>query len=145
MITRRDPDPTDVELSVPLETVCRIVQKARQFDLKVGSTDPSARAMDDDEMAAVFEDRPSDAVGTELRSAISDLSDDQQVDLVALAWLGREGGTAEDWEDTRQAAADRHSARTADYLCGTPLLADHIAAGLEALGRSCAEVETDQL
>lgn len=145
MPTRREPAPADVVLSVPLETVCRIVATARRFDLKGGSTDPGARALDDDDVAAVFEDRASDPVETELRSAISDLAEDQQADLVALVWLGRDDGTAEDWEETRRLAAIQHNDRTADYLCGTPLLADHLRAGLDAIGRDCSAVEADQL
>jgi hypothetical protein len=145
MTTRREPDPTDVVLSVPVETVCRIIGTARRFDLKGGSTDPGARALDDDDVAAVFEDRASDPVENELRSVISDLADDQQVDLVALVWLGRDDGTSEDWEETRRTAAVQHTDRTADYLCGTPLLADHLRAGLEAIGRDCTDVEADQL
>lgn len=84
MTIRRDPDPDDIELSVPLEAVCRIVEKAQRFDLKVGTSDPAARDLDDEDEAAVFEHRPSDPVDLELRSAIADLSDDQKIDLVAL-------------------------------------------------------------
>lgn len=145
MRPRRDPDPADVDLAVPLEIVCSIVALARRFDLKGGSTDPGAGAMDDDDVAAIFEDRTSDAVETELRSAISDLPEDQQIDLVALLWLGRDDGTTDDWDETRRAAADQHNERTADYICGTPLLADHLLSGLEAIGRDCSASEAEQL
>lgn len=145
MTKTRDPEPDLVDLSIPVEDVCRIIELAQRFDLKVGNSDPTAGALDDEDEAAVFEHRPSDPVEIELRSAIADLSDDQKIDLVTLLWIGRDDGTAEDWKETRSTAAGEHNDRTADYLCGTPLLADHLLAGLDAVGRDCSAVRTDRL
>jgi hypothetical protein len=54
-------------------------------------------------------------------------------------WLGRDDGQAADWEEVRQQAAYAHNEHTADYLCGNPLLGDHLEAGLDALGLSCSD------
>ena len=130
------------ELSIPLDTVCFIIAKAREFDVKTGSSDPDADPLDDDDVdAAVLEDRPSDPVRRELMHVIHDLDEDAQLDLVTLMWLGREDGTADDWADLRQTAAQERNARTAQYLLGTPLLSVHLESGLEAIGLDCSDYD----
>ncbi len=75
---------------MPLDTVCFIIAKSREFDVKTASSDPDASPPDDDGIdAAVLEDRPSDPVEPELKSFVSDLSDGAQIDLVAIMWMGR--------------------------------------------------------
>jgi hypothetical protein len=139
-VSRQTPDVDTPELAVGLDTIARIVLLAHEFDVKVGSSDPEADPVDDDDVdAAVLEDRPSDPVRKELASLISDLDVDAQVDLVTLVWLGRDDLGPEDWEDTRAIALEEHNSRTAAYLLGTPLLADHLEAGLDALGLDISE------
>lgn len=81
----------ETELAVSLETVCFIIMKAREFDAKNPVTEPNpASNPSDDHSAAILEDHADDPVLEELRSLISDLSVDAQIDLVALMWLGRD-------------------------------------------------------
>ncbi len=136
-----------IELNIGLDTVCSIIAMAREFSGKGGSSDPSASALDDDDVdAAVLEDRPSDPVAAELTHVIHDLTVDAQMDLVALMWLGREDGNGpEDWPGLRRTAAEEHNRHTARYLRGTPLLAVHLEAGLDTLGLSCAGFEDTQV
>lgn len=137
-LSRQTPDVDAPEIRVALDTVCFIISKAREFDVKAGSSDPSASALDEEDVdAAVLEDRPSDPVEAELRSYISDLNDGAQVDLVAIMWLGR-GDGPDDWEEAQQLAESEHNDRTAAYLVGTPLLADYLEEGLAAIGRDCS-------
>ncbi|TBR23550.1 MAG: DUF3775 domain-containing protein, partial [Reyranella sp.] len=78
-------------------------------------------------------------------SFIEALDDDEQVELVALLWLGRGDGELEDWEDLRRQAREARNERTSAYLLGQPLLADHLADGLSAFGLSCESFEKDYL
>ena len=128
------------ELAIPVRKVCFIVAKAREFDVKVAVSEPDggSNPTDDNEIA-VLQDHDDDPVREELGSLISELSIDEQIDLVTLMWLGRDDGQAADWEDVRQQAAYAHNKHTADYLCGNPLLGDHLEAGLDAIGLSCAD------
>lgn len=136
-LSRQTPDIEPPEIRVPLDTVCFIIEKAREFNVKAGSSDPSASPLDDDDVdAAVLEDRPSDPVEKELRSFISDLTDGAQIDLVAIMWLGRSDGP-DDWDEAKTIASQEHNDRTAQYLVGTPLLADYLEEGLEAIGLTC--------
>ena len=139
-------DAEDVDLSVPLKTVCYIVFKAREFDAKVPDSDPDSGSNPaDDKSADVLEEHEDDPVLEELTSLISELSVDEQVDLVALMWLGRGDYTAADWAEVRAEAADAHNDRTTEYLLGSPLLADYLSDGLSLLDYSCADFEKEHL
>jgi hypothetical protein len=122
-------------LAISAEKVGYIIAKAREFDVKDVVTDPdSGSNAVDDAMLSVLEDHSDDPVVAELRAAIFGLNEDEQVDLVTLAWLGRGDGGVEDWDDLRAEAARAHNRRTASYLLGMPLLSDYLEEGLSQLG-----------
>ena len=138
---RNDPDPVPLEIAV--EKVCFLIIKAREFDVKEEDPDTGSNPTDDGEVT-VLEDTADDPVEEELRSLIGDLSIEEQIDLVAICWLGRGDANAA-WADIRAQAAEAHNRHTASYLLGDPLLADHLAEGLAALGHSCEDVERQYL
>jgi Protein of unknown function (DUF3775) len=144
MTTRSDIEPGDIPLTVSLETVCFLIVKARAFDAKdaVTEPDPGSNATDDADYA-VLEDHPDDPVVEEITALVDSLSVDEQVDLVALAWLG--DYTADDWEAVREEAAGAHNNKTASYLLGMPLLADFLEEGLSLVGYSCEDFEMGHL
>jgi hypothetical protein len=130
---------TDVpELSIATDKVCFIIAKAEEFDAKdvVTEPDPGSNPTDDREIG-VLEDHKDDPVVAELVGLIGAMSQDEQIDLVSLAWLGRGDGTLAEWSDLRAEAARAHNRRTAQYLLGMPLVANYLAEGLAAFGRSC--------
>jgi hypothetical protein len=133
-------------LTISPEKVFFVIVKARQFDAKDVLTEPDPGSNPtDDNGAAVLEDHADDAVLEELTAFINALSDDEQIDLVALAWLGRDDYSAIDWVEVRQEAARAHNRRTARYLLGMPLLGDFLEEGLSLLGYSCEEFEINRL
>jgi Protein of unknown function (DUF3775) len=128
------------ELSIPTDKLCFIIEKAREFDVKDEVTDPDdASNASDDAMIAVLEDHKDDPVVKEITTVIHDMSVDEQIDLVTLAWLGRGDGTLADWNELRAEAARAHNNRTASYLLGMPLLPDHLEEALSQFGISCEE------
>ena len=143
-------DRTDSEDESPLtispEKVCFIIIKAKEFDAKdeVTEPDPGSNPSDDKD-TAVLEEHEDDPVVEELTSLINSLSEDEQVDLVALAWLGRNDYSASDWPTVREEAARAHNQRTAEYLLGMPLVGDFLEEGLSLLGFSCEEFEIERL
>jgi hypothetical protein len=144
--TTETADTTTPSLSISTEKVCFIVVKAREFDAKDVVTDPAeASNATDDGMLSVLEDNRDDPVFQELTAYIGALNEDEQVDLVALAWLGRGDGEIGDWDDLRAEALRAHNKRTAAYLLGMPLLPDHLEDGLAELGESCEEFEMGHL
>jgi len=133
-------------LSISPEKVCYVAIKAREFDVKDVVTDPDPGSNPtDDAMLSVLEDHPDDPTYQELRSFIAMLSEDEQIDLVALVWLGRGDGSIEEWDDLRAEAARAHNRRTASYLIGKPMLADHLEEALSLFGMSCEDEETGRL
>jgi len=128
------------DLSISTDKVCYIIAKAREFDVKDVVTDvgDSSNATDDG-MVSVLEDHRDDPVVQEIAAAIFAMGEDEQVDLVTLAWLGRGDGTLDDWADLRSEAARAHNKRTASYLLGMPLLADYLEEALSQFGISCEE------
>ena len=129
-------------LSISPEKVCFFILKAREFDVKDAVSDPdSGSNASDDAMIDVLEDHPDDPTQQELRSFIDALTEDEQVDLVALTWLGRGDGTIDEWEDLRAEAARLHNNRTAAYLMGKPMLGDHLEEGLLQFGLSCEDFQ----
>ncbi|MGA2313119.1 MAG: DUF3775 domain-containing protein [Xanthobacteraceae bacterium] len=128
------------ELSISEQKLCFIIAKAREFDVKDVVTDPddSSNATDD-AMLSVLEDHKDDPVVQELTAVIFAMSEDEQIDLVALTWLGRGDGTIEDWSELRAEAARAHNRRTASYLLGIPLLSDYLEEAISQFGISCDE------
>ena len=129
-----------IELNISPGKVCDIVSKARLFDVKVEpvelepQNDPTDSGNED-----VLEESPDDPATAELRGAIDDLNDDEVIDLIALARVGRGDFSQEDWEEARALAEERHQEHSAGYLMGMPALGDYLEEGLVALGYSCAE------
>lgn len=123
------------ELMISPEKVGFLIEKARQFDVKEGVSDPDSGSNGaDDEMVDVLTDDGQDPVVREITGFINALSEDEQIDLVALMRLGRGDGTLEEWNDLRQQAADGRNGRTASYLLGEPMLGDLLAEGLDEFG-----------
>jgi hypothetical protein len=139
----RKPTPsTSPNLQISPAKVCFFIQKAREFDVKDVVTDEgSSSNASDDSMLSVLEDHGDDPTYTELRMFINALTEDEQVDLVALTWLGRGDGDVSDWDDLREEASRLHNKRTAQYLLGKPMLADHLEEGLAQLGFSGEDYE----
>jgi len=133
-------------LTISPEKICFIIVKMREFDAKDPTTEPNPGSNpSDDKGIAVLEEHEDDPVAEELASFIDALSEDEQIDLVGLAWLGRDGTGPTDWPETRREAARAHNDRTAHYLLGMPMLADFVEEGLSMLGHSCKEFEIGRL
>ncbi len=135
-----------VMLDIDPQKVCFIILKAREFDAKeeIVEPDPGSNPTDDSDYE-VLEDYPEDPVYEELERLIASLNEDEQANLVALAWLGRGDYTAAEWAEALAAAHDRQTGPAAHYLLGMPLLADYLEEGLSQLDYSCEEFERTHL
>jgi hypothetical protein len=138
--------PPPVEINISTDKVCYIIVKAREFDAKVEPVepDPGSNPADDGE-GAILEDYADDPTLQELRAAISDLNDDEVVDLIAIAWVGRGDFDRSEFGSARELAAERHRRNSARYLTGMPSLGDYLDDGLAELGHSCDDVEIAHL
>jgi hypothetical protein len=131
---------------IAADTICRIVLRARQFDAKEAQieSDEGSNATDDG-FRDVLEDKPDDPVIQELRTFINDLNVDDQCELVALMWIGRGDYDASEWARALKTAQEEHNDGTADYLLGTPLLADLLSEGMANYDMNCDDLERGHL
>jgi hypothetical protein len=123
------------ELAISAEKVGFLIEKTREFDVKEGATDPDSGSNGaDDNMVDVLEDDGGDPVVREITGFINAMTEDEQVDLIALMRLGRGDGGIEEWDELRREAADESDGNTASTLLGEPLISDYLAEGLDAFG-----------
>ena len=131
------------ELAISTEKVGFLIEKMREFDVKEEVSDPDSGSNGaDDNMIDVLEDDGDDPVVREIAGFIGAMTEDEQIDLVALMRLGRGDGTIEEWEDLRREAADGRNRRTTSYLLGEPLVSDYLAEGLQAFGLTWSDERT---
>ncbi len=133
-------------LEIAPEKIAHVIIKAREFDAKVGAWDESPEDGDaEEDPASVLESFSDDTVFQEVASFIEALNDDEQVGLVAVTWIGRGTFEADELEEAITTARDEAVNKTSVYLLGIPLLADYLEEGLEKLGYSVDDVESDVL
>jgi uncharacterized protein DUF3775 len=137
-------DDESIELTLSPETAFFIIVKAREFDEKVAPTDPDSGSNPaDDRQVDVLEEDAEDTVEQELQAALEALNSDEQLDLIALMWLGR--GDFASFTEARKEAEDMRDKHIARYLIGTPKLGDFVEEGLARLGYSLEEFEKNRL
>lgn len=135
--TEDKPAPT---LTIATDKVGFIIVKAREFDEKEEDSDPDEGSNPtDDGNADILEDQAGDGTAEELAGAIRELNEDEQIELVALAWLGRGTYDLSEWPQALQTARDEHNKRTAEYLLGLPMLGDYLEEGLAAFGETISD------
>ena len=136
-------DDTD-QLTISPERAFFIIVKAREFDEKVAPSDPGSGSNPaDDRQVDVLEEEPDDPVEQELDAALGSLNVDEQIDLIALTWLGR--GDFSSFAEARKEADEMRDKHVAIYLKGTPKLGDFLEEGITQLGYSLEEYEKNHL
>jgi hypothetical protein len=132
------------ELTVAAETVAFLIEKTREFDAKEGATDPdSGSNATDDNMIDVLGDNGQDPVAQEITSLVNGLSEDEQIDLIALMRLGRGDAEIEEWDRLWRETSDTRERPAARILLGEPLVSDYLSEGLNAFGIDWANAVPD--
>jgi len=141
------PDESELpELGINPDKVCHVIAKARQFDVKEAPSDPdSGSNPSDDGMTDVLEDFTDDPTYRELVAFIRAMGEEEQIWLVALAWIGRGTYDPKELNEALRIAREQHNDRTAQYLTGLPLLGDYLEEGLAAFGRDCQAFDTGRM
>jgi hypothetical protein len=125
------------QLTLPLDTLAFIIQKAREFDVQVEVDDPDPGSNpSDDRQLGVLEDTGSNPAEIELAQILSDLNNDQLAELLALLWVGRGDYTRIDWHEAVRTARAAKNQNIIHYFLGTPMLGDLVEEGLAELGLS---------
>ena len=129
-----------MEPLTPLETLCRIILRAREYEAQVPTDYDGGEAPEnvDDEgegTLSVLDDSINTGVEEELVAAIDDLAEDQQAELLAFAWVGQGTYEAADWDEAFEAAGEESN--VAEQLMDMPMLASVLEAGMAAFAISC--------
>ena len=142
-----------MELLTPLETICRLILRAKEMEAQVPSAgeDETADDVDDfgdddegDRALSVLDDELNESVEEEVRATLDDLAEDQLAEIVALAWVGRGTYDTSEWDEAFAEAGDLGPDERVDELLDMPLLGGHLEAGLAAFDYSCDGVgQTD--
>jgi len=132
-------------LTINPEKVRQVITEARVFDGKEAVSDPdSGSNPSDDGGADILEDLPDDATFEELAEYIRSLDEDEQIELVALAWVGRGTYGAAEWNDAMAEARRAHNKRTVEYLTSLPKLGDYLEEGLAVVEESDEDEEGEE-
>jgi hypothetical protein len=134
-------DDDEVDLGISLETVATVVDHARALQGKE-ETEPEQATEDENSEAALLQETPDDMTEAALRLFLSELNEDEQASLIALAWVGRGDYGPEEWDEARGLAVERNDGRdVGDYLLSMDNLGDLLAEGVAAFGLSVEDIE----
>jgi hypothetical protein len=135
-----------MSIDIAPEKVAHVIIKAREYDAKVGAWNDNPHEGDaEEDPSAILEDFANDPTRAEIATFIEGLNYDEQANLVALAWIGRGTFEAEEFDEAVETARAERINKTASYLLGIPMLADYLEEGLEKMGFSVEEIESDVL
>jgi hypothetical protein len=127
-------------LHIKLETLCYIIEKAREFQAKEDVVLPDNPASPSEDWALqVLADHSEDYSLREMTLAIGEMSERQRAELVALMWLGGGDYSLEEWETAVDDALGDYSIKAAAYLLSHPSVPDDLEEGLIAHGYSCQD------
>ena len=129
----------DMDPATPLETLCRIILRAREYEAQVPTDFDGGEEPDDGgdgEALSVLDDTMNSSVEEELRVALDDLAEDQLAEVLAFAWVGQGTYEASDWDEALAEAAEVGTGAI-DELIDMPMMASVLETGMAAFDLSC--------
>lgn len=129
-----------MEPATPIETLCRIVLRAREYEAQTptdydGGEAPENVDGEDGEALSVLDDSINTAVEEELTAAFDDLADDQLAEVLAFCWVGAGTYDASDWDEALEEAGGETNIPA--ELMDMPMLASVLESGMAAFDLSC--------
>ncbi len=121
----------------PLDTLCRIILRAREYEAQTASDydpgeDPDNVDDEQEGTLSVLEDDINASVEEELQAVFEDLGEDQLAEVIAFCWVGQGTYEAADWDEAMEEAQDLVSDGTEgaiDELMEQPMLASVLDVG----------------
>lgn len=126
-------------LNINSETICHIIYCAREFHAKEGVSFPETQADSDYEYdpLQILADHQDDLTFQDAKKTIEALEPDQQIELVALMYIGRGIFDFNEWEAAKKESANNFPPQLAEYLFSKPELPYYLEKGIEFFGFSC--------
>lgn len=133
----RGADILEPEFGLNLSTLSHIALKARELGAQEEVSEPDYGSnATDDHAWQVLEAFSDDSTFEELKSVLSDLNEDEQAELIALAWVGRGDFDKNDWDEALQTARDEHDGDAVNYILSMAILSGYLEEGLAQFGIS---------
>jgi hypothetical protein len=130
----------------PLDTLCRIILRAREYEAQTATDYDGGEAADnvndeDEGALSVLDDTINESVEEELKAALEDLGEDQLAEVIAFCWVGQGTYDAGDWDEamneSQDMVGDDGTSGAIDELMDMPMLASVLESGLAAFDLSC--------
>jgi hypothetical protein len=130
--------------TINTDKVCFVVVKARELESEDEGVEADASNATDDGFVSVLTEEAFSSTRDEISSFIDAMDIDEQIELVALMWVGRGDFAESEWKEAVAQARARHEGPTSAYLLGVPLLASFLEGGLAEFGESCELYAADR-
>jgi hypothetical protein len=127
------------ELRINVDKVCQIMEAARELAGRVVPTTGDRTTNGDDSPLAFIEQRDDDPTRQQIVEAIAGMNVEEQVDLLALVYLGRGDFELDGWDDALEEARNRIESGDADFMIGDRALPAYLGEALDAFGKSCPD------
>ncbi len=129
----------------PLDTLCRIILRGREYEAQTASDydpgeDPDNVDDEQEGVLSVLEDDINDSVEEELQAAFEDLGEDQLAEVIAFCWVGQGTYEAADWDEAIEEAQTMVGdgvEGAINELMQQPMLASVLESGMAAFELSC--------
>ena len=129
-----------MELVTPIETLCRIILRAREYEAQVPTDYDGGEAAEnldgaDGDTLSVLDDDVNSGVEEELTAAFDDLAEDQLAEVLAFCWVGQGTYEASEWDEAIEEAGNE--TKIVGELMDMPMLASVLEAGMAAFDITC--------
>ena len=129
-----------MEPVTPIETLCRIILRAREYEAQVPTDYDGGEAADnldgaDGDTLSVLDDDVNSGVEEELTAAFDDLAEDQLAEVLAFCWVGQGTYEAAEWDEAIEEAGNE--TKIVAELMDMPMLASVLEAGMAAFDINC--------
>ena len=129
-----------MEPATPIEMLCRIVLRAREYEAQTGTDYDGGEAPEnvdgeDGEALSVLDDSINGVVEEELTAAFEDLADDQLAEVLAFCWVGAGTYDVSEWDEALEEAGAQTNIPA--ELMDLPMLASVLESGMAAFELSC--------
>jgi hypothetical protein len=125
-------------LEINTGIICNIILKAREINMADDLKMPEDQdELSDTEWKQILAEYQEDESYLELKALINDLEPDQQLQVIALMYMGREDFDKNEWMNAMAQANTIPVSSRADYLISKTMLSDYLEEGLSIFGLSC--------
>ena len=126
--------------ATPIETLCRIILRAREYEAQVptdydGGEAPENVDNEGEETLSVLDDSINSSVEEELVAVLEDLAEDQLAEVLAFCWVGQGTYEASEWDEALEEATGETN--PIEEMLDMPMLPSVLEAGMAAFDLNC--------